>query len=363
MKIALYALSRRGVELAVKLQKLAWPGVEMEIFAHEKWFIPDHNVHWHKLRFKESLSHIFPKYDAHICIMALGIVIRELTPLLRHKTVDPAVVVVDELGRFAISVLSGHLGGANGLAETLAERIGAQAVITTASDGLRRLTPDSYSQLRGWKLEYPQGLIAVNSAIVNDQKCYLYVDRDLTVTTLPWGEHYPIHHGGKTLDVSAVYPLEQWPGPKPAIIFSAKQISGDLSETVVVRPRNLIVGVGCKRGTSKEEIINAIDCVFRDFGLSISSILCLGSIDLKADEIGLIQAAQELQTELIFVDRTTINESDLIYTHSDFVKKTVGVGGVCEPVAMILAGRTGLLVPRQAQRGITIAIAQKRINL
>ena len=363
MKIAVYALSRRGIELAEKLQKLEWPGVELQIFAHEKWFVPDLDANWHQLSFGESLTENFRKFDAHICVMALGIVVRHLAPLLAHKTVDPAIVVMDELGQFAISVVAGHLGGANHLAEELAQKLGAQAVITTASDGLGRLTPDSYSQMRGWQLEHPAGLTPVNSAIVNDQDCYLYIERDLTKADLPWGRPYQLNYAGKTLDFRMVFPLEKWPGFEPAILLTSRLLSSERSQSVLIRPRNLVVGVGCKRGTSAEEILAAIRRVFQDFGLSLFSLLYLGSIDLKADEGGLLQAAQELQTEIKFVDRATIASRDLVYTHSDFVKKTVGVGGVCEPVAMILAKQKELIVPRQAQGGITIAVAQMQIDL
>ncbi|NLL48788.1 MAG: cobalt-precorrin 5A hydrolase [Firmicutes bacterium] len=363
MKIAIYVLSWRGVKLAIQLQKLAWPGVELEIFAHEKWFVADVEANWHQLSFGDCLAENFSKFDAHICIMALGIVVRHLAPLLVHKTVDPAVIVMDELGKFAISAVAGHLGGATVLTEKIAQILEAQAVITTASDGLGRLVPDSYSQMRGWQLEYPAGLIPVNSAIVNDQDCYLYIEPDLTSAVIPWGQSYQLDYAGKTLNFRAVWPLEQWPGLEPAILMTHRLLAGDLTQSVLIRPRNLVVGVGCKRGTSAKDILTAIYRVFQEFDLSVSSLFCLGSIDLKADEIGLLQAAEELQTEIKFVDRQAIASSDLVYTHSDFVKKTVGVGGVCEPVAMILAKRKKLIVPRQARGGITIAVAQMFIDL
>lgn len=364
MRIAVYALSKRGVRLAADLQDLDWAGVELELecFAHQKWFHPNGDFNWHNHQFKHVFAENFDKYDAHICIMALGIVVRELAPLVRNKTVDPAVVVIDELGQFAISVIAGHLGGANILAEEVAMRIGAQPVITTASDGLRRLTPDSYGPLRGWKIENPEGLIAVNSAIVNDQELYLYVGEDLSAP-VSWGDAYQISHGDKTLDFGAVHPLDKWPGLEPAVIVSNRVISVCTSQVVVLRPNNLVVGVGCKRGTSSQTILEAIHHVFREFGFSMASLCCLGSIDLKSDETGLLKASRELQVEALFVSREAIAQSGLDYKHSDFVKKTVGVGGVCEPVAMILAQTKELLVPRQVMSGITIAVAQKHTKI
>ena len=108
MKIAIYVLSCRS-QTGDSTAEASWPGVELEIFAHEKWFVADVEANWHQLSFGDCLAENFSKFDAHICIMALGIVVRHLAPLLVHKTVDPAVIVMDELGKFAISAVAGHL--------------------------------------------------------------------------------------------------------------------------------------------------------------------------------------------------------------------------------------------------------------
>mgnify|MGYP000222873415 FL=1 len=287
-----------------------------------------------------TLKQAWQDCDNLICIMAAGIVVRGIAPLLHDKTVDPAVVICDEQGRFAVSLLSGHLGGGNALTEKVADLLGAQAVITTASDVLGRTALDLWCRDTGLVVTDKQGLTRVMTKLVNTGSISLYSE----------------------------YPLPPLPSD---IILSADSAAADLlitcrterteqkGRTVLLHPKALTVGIGCKRNTPSEEISEALDHAFRVHHLARASVRKLASIDLKSDEPGLLAFAGSQNLRLNFYSAEQLNQVEGTAS-STAVLRATGAKAVAEPAAILSADKGTLLVQKMKFSNVTIAIAEIR---
>jgi len=273
--------------------------------------------------------------DSIIAIMASGIVVRSIAPLLQDKRQDPGVVILDEGGNFAVSLLSGHLGGANHLAQRVAQAIGAQAVISTASDTLGLTALDLW--VRGMALT-PDGadLTALSALLVNQG--HLNILRDTPSIPLPSDLH-------------------EVDDPEDADIIISNRLGGWPPKSAILRPADLVLGIGCNRNTPVTEIKEAVINGCQDNDLSILSVAKLATIDLKADEPGLLALAAQLNKELIFFAKDELNRVEGIKV-SPAVLKATGAKGVCEPAALLGAGSQQLLVRKIKCKNVTMAIAQ-----
>ncbi|MBU0987372.1 MAG: cobalt-precorrin 5A hydrolase [Proteobacteria bacterium] len=343
--IAIWAVTPQGAQLArtiaarlpgadlffsVNLEEKDFPGRTFEILS-------------------EALPRFFNEYQGHVFIMATGIVVRMIAPLIRHKTLDPAVVVVDETGRHAISLLSGHIGGANRLARNIAALIGADPVITTATDLNRVPAVDVLAVEKNLFIENPAAVKGVNMALLTGRKIFLHDPFGLLIDTMPGS----ILVTGDAESMSKLF-FEKTPG-----VF-IDDVRVDLPAGVLVlRPRSLAAGVGCNRNTSPEEIKSFLFAIFDRFGLSLYSLYSLATIDIKADEPGILALSKELELPITFYDQEELNRVKNIATPSDMVEKHTGVKSVCEAAAILSSNSGKLIVPKQSTRNVTVAIARK----
>jgi cobalt-precorrin 5A hydrolase len=290
----------------------------------------------------ETLTVNFRRYEGHVFIMATGIVVRTVAGLLVHKTEDPAVVVVDDRGLFAISLLSGHLGGANRLAGQVAAAIGAQPVITTATDVNAVPAIDVLALELGLRIENPAAIKTVNMALLQGAPVDVHDPWDILTGRIPKVDACT----GRAKAMSArVYVDDRIiPVPKGALIL---------------RPRSLVAGIGCNRNTRPEEMKALLFDTLHDSGLAAASLRNLASVDVKADEVGLAALAEELGLALEFFDREQIAAvAEAVPTPSAVVAKHIGVQSVCEAAA-ILGSRGGeLIVPKRISTNATVAIAR-----
>ena len=344
-KTAILALTAGGARLAERLagllgdvqlylpERLAQEGLATEV----RYF-----NHWQR-----AAEEAFHGYRRLIFIMASVIVVRTLAPFLVSKRSDPAVLVLDEQGQFVISLLSGHLGGANLLAERVAKLLGGTAVITTATDvnGVPAL------DLLAQKLEceiYPMSKVKVfNRLLVEGEPVGLFSQWPLP-ESLRAGFDYRTKEE-RNEEKATVYITNKRLWPK------------DQGLRLLLRPRNLVVGVGCRRGVSREQIISAVKGAFRLAGLSLLSLQAIATVDLKMNEPGLQQAASYYKVPLVEVTRDQIQQLGGCFTPSEFVQEKIGVGGVCEPAAQIVSGRGKLILPKQKMGPVTVAIAEARL--
>ncbi|MGB9712060.1 MAG: cobalt-precorrin 5A hydrolase [Dissulfurimicrobium sp.] len=284
---------------------------------------------------RETVGRIWTDYDGFVFIMATGIVVRAIAPHLKDKKKDPCVVVVDEVGRFAISLLSGHIGGGNDLARRVAESIGAEAVITTASDILGLAAVDLWAKGLDLAVEDGKALTRVSARLVNKGSVSIY--SEVRLPALPPG-------------------LVKTDAPDTADIVVSNRI-WSFKGPLFLRPRNLVVGIGCNRGTSMEKIAHAVNKTFKINGLSPLSIRNLASIDIKKDEDGLMKYARMLGVDVEFYSKNLLSKIP-IRESSMIVMEATGVGGVCEPAAILSAGTKRLLVEKTKWKEVTVAVAE-----
>lgn len=283
-----------------------------------------------------TIRELWPLYDGFIFIMAAGIVVRVIAPLLADKQADPGVVVVDEAGTHAISLLSGHLGGANQLAGRVAAISGGSPVITTASDTLG-LTPVDlwarHNQLRLSSGDYTR----ISSKLVNTGSLAVFMEG--CTGSLP--PDFQLADSGEDAD----------------LIISDRAIEPALPATIL-RPATLVIGLGCNRGTVAARIEAAVAEAFQDHGLSRQAIHCLASIDLKNDEQGLLEFAGQHRLPLAFFSAQQLNTITGI-EQSAAVFAATGAYAVAEPAALLAAQTDHLLIRKLKCKDVTLAVARR----
>ena len=245
MKVAIVAITKKSENAALKIKK-NFPGCKIYVLSL-------------KGGLRDLTKKLFSEFEGIVFCMATGIVVRVIAPCIKDKYTDPAVVVVDEEGRFAISLLSGHEGGANSLAIQVANSLGAEPVVTTASESCKKI----------------------------------------------------------------------------------------------------VIGIGCRCGINKKEIIRAVQYALKKIKSSIKKVRCISTIDLKQNELGLQEACLELGVPLRVVPRELIRRFSGEYGRSSFVKEKIGVEGVSEPCALITAKKPKLILVKTKIGRVTVAVAKE----
>ncbi|WP_298521714.1 cobalt-precorrin 5A hydrolase [uncultured Methanobrevibacter sp.] len=334
MRIAIVSVSDKGKELALKLKdKLDDDSTIIRTDLYHK------NV-------KKYLKIAFFEYDAIIAIMASGILIRSIAPYLHSKTTDPAVVNIDDNGNFAISTLSGHLGGANKLSNKIAELIGATPVITTSTDVNKKLGIDVLANDLYLSIDDTSEILFFNKAILEG--------REITFTV----------NSEKNFDYLFEY-LNNTRFEINVSILQSSSVNADEihvsldGHEMVLKEKRIVVGIGCRRGKECERIHEGFVKSIGELNIHISRVNMLASAEIKKDEKGILELSDQLGIPVNFVEleRLSLFESPDIQK-SEFVKSKFGIYGVCEPSALIMAGfDSKLIYKKTSYDGVTIAIA------
>lgn len=297
-------------------------------------------------RFADALAGAWPTYAGHVCLCAAGIVVRAVAPLLVSKHVDPAVVVADQDGRFLVSLVSGHLGGANALARRVAEMTGGQAVITTASDATGLPALDVLLARHGLTPAHPAALTGLMAALVRGEQLGV-VD---PLGCMPLDDEW-----AALLTPLTPEEADAWPG---ALLVADWRTPTPDHRGAVVHPAVLALGVGCKRGVSVTQLEPFVREVLARHGLAAASLMGLASIEAKADEPGLLQLAEALGVPPVFYPASALAEVP-VPTPSAMVQARMGVASVAEAAALLLANTSTILVPKQRGPGMTCAVAMR----
>ncbi len=348
--IAIVAITRNGVRVAMQVQgKLS--GSVAYVPERHGFALAMGAVGFHRIG--NLFPEIWRRHRALICIMATGIVVRLIAPLLRHKTTDPAVVVLDERAQYVISLVSGHLGGANALARRVAALTGGQAVITTASDVDHKPALDLVALELGLEIENPGMLGRLARAILEEEPFWVFDPEGFLRPHVATLKNVMRLELPQASEGSGGWPsLEGRPG-----VWVSELVPPSHLECLMLRPRNLILGVGCNRGTEAGEILRLIASTLDETGLSVHSIRNLASIDLKSDEPGLLEAARTLNRPVHFYPRGKL-EGVTVPNPSPLVESHVGVQSVCEATALLSAESRSLLVTKRKTANATLAIAR-----
>ena len=274
----------------------------------------------------------FPNAQALIFVGAAGIAVRAIAPYVKSKVQDPAVVVVDEKGQFAIPILSGHLGGANDLARKIAGLIGACPVITTATDVNRVFAVDEWAKRQNCHVANPEGIKLVSGKLLSG--------KEVTIRC-PW-------------KIQGTPPEPVQPGEEmPDVNVDIYKTSQD---GLCLVPRIAVLGVGCKKDTTCEALERAYQRLLEKYGLFSQAVCRICSIDLKKEEPGLLAFAQTHGWQLETYSAQELAAVPGAFSASGFVKSVTGVDNVCERSALLGSGGT-LIIKKNAGDGITMAVA------
>ncbi len=295
-------------------------------------------------------------HAAFVFIMASGIVVRTIAPLLRDKRTDPAVVVLDDAGRFAVSFAGGHLGGANDLAKTIAGFLGGEAVITTASDVHGLPSIDLWARDHDLVIEDWALLPEIGTRFVNNGALRVYTDAPLEMPEEFLRVADPRYADVMITNRRNVYAVAAANGETgEACTTGACRVKGQL----YLRLRNLVVGIGCNSGTSPDEIEHVVRRILDEKNLSFLSVAVIATIDMKSKEPGLQAFCEKNNFPLRTFTADELNKVANI-EKSDTVFKATGAYGVAEPAALLAAGADKLLVPKQKKGNVTIAVTEKK---
>ncbi|MEA4847834.1 MAG: cobalt-precorrin 5A hydrolase [Clostridiaceae bacterium] len=323
MKIAAIAFTDRGMEVGERLRK----DFDMTL-AH----CPEGGLSlWTETNFMAA--------DALLFIGAAGIAVRAVAPYIRSKTADPAVVVMDELGSYAIPLLSGHIGGANDLAVRFARCAGALPVITTATDINGVFAVDSWAKSQGLTIANPERIKWISARLLAGETIRIKSLFPVVGNTPPG-----VVLGGRDYDVLITY-----------------RRSGKAGALRLIAPA-VILGIGCKRGIDADTIEAAFKRLMGKTGCSEAALCCAASIDRKAVEPGILEFCRRHGLPFHTFSAAELAEAPGKFSASEFVKNVTGVDNVCERSAVLAGGRR-LLAKKEAGSGVTMALAVKELAL
>ena len=285
---------------------------------------------------KETVKRHFND-DAVIFIGAVGIAVRSIAPYIKDKFCDPAVLVIDELGRYVIPLLSGHVGGANELANYIGEALSAAPIITTATDINGTFAVDIFAKKNNLLISSRKLAKDVSAALL-DNNC-IDIDSDI-----------------KSIDVKE---LKKKLNPKNKACDIKVRITDRIYDDTVLTliPKNLYIGVGCKKNTDADKMWDFVNDMFRLEGLDIRAVKSIGSIDIKRDEDAVKNLANRLNVPFLTFTKDELNSVSGDFFESEFVRKTVGVGNVCERAVCIQCNN--LIVKKTTREGMTVAIGRE----
>lgn len=350
MRLAIITLTKKARKKGVEIKELLTPTNRfktIDVFALSK-YSDDKTIPMDK-GFKDTVSRIFDCYDSLYFVMASGIVVRTIAPLLKSKDVDPAVITSDEDGRFIVSLLSGHLGGANELATLIAENIGGLPVISTASDVSGSIAVDSIAMKLKAHLRDLESAKDVTALIVNGERVELKLPKNMVVNLDSF-----CPKGHFSLDCEKTKNIKK---DIAGIVVVSNRL--DIKITQII-PKNIILGIGCRRDTPAETILDGIELTMKECNLHMDSIKHIATVDVKADEIGLLEACERLKKELIIIDREQIRPIQDNYEGSDFVEKTIGVRCVSAPAAYLSSNKDGKFIKEKKRyKGVTVSIYEE----
>ncbi len=339
MRVALVSFTQKGadtcrrIEIGLTSRKHLCKAYGMKAYAEERGILPLTSS------LGEWTEEAFAGCEALVFIGACGIAVRTIAPYIRDKTVDPAVVVVDEKGKYAISLLSGHWGGANYFAREIAGIIGAEPVITTATDLNNKFAVDDWAKEHHLWLGDLQIAKEISAKILN----------------------------GELIGVSSLYPIEgrlpeqlvyEGDVRDPAIGLNLSIYTNrkPFKRTLHLVPQNVAVGIGCRKGISLAAAEGLLHKVLEEHSISVHAIAKLCSIDIKREERALHQLAEKLDVPFAVFSALELAQVEGDFASSDFVNSVTGVDNVSERAA-VLGSQGSLLVKKQVLNGVTIALA------
>ena len=337
MKIALLSVTEQGRILS---QKIANQLTKYEIqrfcfYRHtDETAVSFQNI-------AQQTEILFPEFDALIFLCACGIAVRSIAPCIKSKASDPAVIVLDDMGKFVISLLSGHLGGANALTEEISKKLSAIPVITTATDTGKLFSPDSFASANNLIITDLAAAKEIASAVLNGEKIGFYSD-------------YPYQNKPEILVENQ--------NCRTGICITANPEIPPFPATLFLIPRNLVLGIGCRKGISSGQISETVRKALNFAQIPENRLCAVSSIDLKKKEAGLLEFCQDKNLPFFTYSAEILSSAEGEFTASEFVKQITGTDNICERSAVIHS-QGNLILKKYAENGITVAVAECPVML
>ena len=352
---AIVAITKHGVALARELHEKFSASDVYYMAKFEQGDEAEKGIQLFTGTVRLLLPALFKSYKGLLLIISIGAVVRMIAPILKDKMTDPGVVVIDDRGHYAISVLSGHMGGANELAREAAAVIGAEPVITTASDVQKTIPVDLFGARFGWTWESSEKLTPVSAAVVNEEEVAVVLEtgeRNWWMYDTPMPPNLKVFSSVKEALAAK---------PAAALLVTDRLLEPEenqlLVNGVLYRPKSIVLGMGCNRGTPAEEIEQLINETLSELKLSKQSVKALCTIDLKKDEQGFLDVSQKYGWDFVTYSPAELNAVP-IQEPSETVFKFTGAFGVSEPAVICFAGETALLLPKKKAKNATISVAR-----
>ena len=376
MKVSIISFTLKGIELSLKIKKAFSGEAEEDLCLYTKCSHAEKSLTERKLTEKNlaekdlvesGLSYVeqpltewtgeqMKEHRSLLFIGACGIAVRAIAPFLTNKLNDMPVLVMDEQGRFVIPILAGHVGGANELALSLAERMGSTPVITTATDLNHCFAVDLFARRNALHIVNKDGIAKVSSRILAGEEVTMAVEeghlREEEAQTLRG------RRGSRKTNIPDGIRLVSTEAPVDVLVAPASYGQGRL---LTLRPKEYVIGIGCKRGKAAEQIDHFVNRALKESGISMEQVAAFASIDRKKDEEGILWMSSHYGISFVTCSAEELQQVEGNFHASEFVKSQVGVDNVCERAALRLSGPDGILITgKQAEDGITVAIAKRR---
>lgn len=376
MKVSIISFTLKGIELSLKIKKAFSGETEEDLCLYTKCSHAEKSLTERKLTEKNlaekdlvesGLSYVeqpltewtgeqMKKRRSLLFIGACGIAVRAIAPFLTDKLNDVPVLVMDEQGRFVIPVLAGHVGGANELAVSLAERMGSTPVITTATDLNHCFAVDLFARRNALHIVNKDGIAKVSSRILAGEEVTMAVEEG----------HFREEEAGIPGEKRL---LEEINVPEGIRLVSTESLADVLvapasygqGRLLTLRPKEYVIGIGCKRGKAAEQIDHFVHRALKESGISMEQVAAFASIDRKKDEEGILWMSSHYGIPFVTYSAEELQQVEGTFHASEFVKSQVGVDNVCERAALRFSGPDGILITgKQAEDGITAAIVKRR---
>lgn len=347
-KVSIIAITKNGIKIGLDLKKIlsSW-----QIYAPSKFSDGNVEVNWYSEPTGNKIAELFQASDALVCIFSLGAVIRLISPYIKDKKTDPAVLVIDDKAKFVISALSGHLGGANQLTEEIAQTLGTIPIITTAADVNKTIAVDLLGKEFGWKIDDDSNVTKVSAFMVNEEKIGVYQDAG---NRYWWNANLPAN-------VTVYNSIEELKNSKSKgyLIITDKKIdeSEILQNAVVYRPPSLVVGVGLHGDTTKDIILEGMNFCLEKYKLDAKSVAKLVSIKKKEEIQGLIEMGKEMNLPIQYFEKEELATIE-IPNPSETVQAFEGTPSVSEAAAIKSSGGKLVVEKQKFPPNLTIAIAR-----
>lgn len=347
MKISVISFTKNGIDTAKRISALSCL-FDKEVYYFTKYSSNDEDVTPYV---NESIADWtvkqFGSADALIFIGAAGIAVRSIAPCIKDKLTDIPVIVIDELGKFVIPILSGHVGGANELASKIADGLNAQVVITTATDINNKFSVDVFAKKNNLFIMNKDGIKEASSKVLDGEKITISVDKK---------------HVKDLSNISDDIELTDYPPSRKTDVIITENAEINNAK-LVLRPRQYVLGIGVKKGKSLEEVLGVLSECLNEAKMDFYDLSEMASIDIKKDEEALIELARAMKIPFNTYTADELNSIKGDFSSSDYVKEITGTDNVCERAAMAAALKYGqgarLTFKKYAKDGVTIAFAKR----